>query len=258
MQLELAETYLRQVITRSGSLLQQLSSEVTLPTTKLQPRAYDLIVNDFIINSIREQYPSHDFISEEGPAGHLGGSGFTWVIDPIDGSDNFMRGIHAYTISISLFQASEIILGSVFEPYLNRLFMAVRGKGATVNGRPLHVSSVEDLATALVATSTYQSFVSRSASRRSSFHQVVEKTNARISASTALDMCYVALGSFDARIMADTRVWDNSAASLLVQEAGGRVTDWEGNENNYESSELVASNGACHDKLLELLKGYRI
>lgn len=255
MRNEAAEKLIKDVIIRAGSLLRCLTlGDGASVNVKDQPDDCDRMINKFIIENIREQFPSHNVISEQGPSDPLRESGFTWVIDPIDGSDNCERGILAYSISISLFHDNEIVLGSVFEPYVDRLFVAVKGLGATLNGRRLQVSPIANLDAAFVATSTYNSFVTTLPNGRSCFQRVVESANVRISASTALDMCYVASGGFEARIMADTKIWDNSAASLLVQEAGGRVTDWEGKERNYESPQLIASNGLCHDKILELLR----
>jgi myo-inositol-1(or 4)-monophosphatase len=155
---------------------------------------------------------------------------------------------------VSLTCDDDILLGAVFEPYSDRLFFAAKGEGATMNGRPIHVSGRSELQDAVVALSRHTSFLRQGEAAGRAFHDLLDAVEVRITSSTALDMCCVANGSIEGRVMANTRVWDNSAATLLVREAGGMVTDWDGGAALPSSRKLVASNGLCHQAILALLR----
>jgi myo-inositol-1(or 4)-monophosphatase len=246
------EMFLKQTIIEAGAVLQSLASPRRKsgdPTT----READLVLNDFLVAAISRRYPRHRYISEEDHTHPYKPSSFTWIIDPIDGTSNFYRGILAYTISMSLVHEDEILVGSVYEPYANRLFFASLGEGATMNDREIHVSNVSDLDRAILNVSKWSSFLKGGANGGTIFQKLVQRAEVRITSSTALDMCYVASGAIEARIMADTAVWDNSAATLIVQEAGGKVTDWRGMSQPFASPTLLASNGYCHGAILALL-----
>jgi myo-inositol-1(or 4)-monophosphatase len=154
----------------------------------------------------------------------------------------------------------EIQLGTVYEPYVDRLFFGKKGNGATLNGLPIQVSTISDTKKAIVAISRYKTFTHNDICNQQIFQHLMTKLDTRISASTALDMCNVASGVIEGRIMANTRMWDNSAATLLIQEAGGIVTCWDGGSTKLSSDKLVASNGLCHDAIIKLLNddNYRV
>ncbi len=240
--------FLAKTILGAGGLLQSFSDSGRM----LGPWC-DVLVNRFIVEAIASTYPAHGYVSEEGGSEDKGWENLTWIIDPIDGSENFYRGILSYSISISLVRCDDVLIGAVYEPYLRRLFYGEKGKGATLNGRPIHVSATSNLSEAVIAVSRCSSFLSNPFGDALVFQRLVEGLNVRISASTALDMCCVAIGALDGRVMANTRQWDNSAATLLVREAGGMVTDWEGRFPAREDRKLLATNGNCHTVLLDYL-----
>lgn len=244
------DEFLRETIISAGVLLRSLGPDAH---SNAETREADQQMSHFILETISERYPQHHHVSEEARGREIEASALTWIIDPIDGSDNFYRGIPCYSISISLVRGNDILLGAVYESYLDRLFFASRGGGATVNGKSLRVSTIADTRRAVVAISKASSFA-RTAEGPSAFCRIAGAVEIRISSSTALDMCHVASGALEGRVLADTRVWDNSAAALIVREAGGVVTDWDGNAPSLTSRRLLASNGFCHDALLSLLR----
>lgn len=212
----------------------------------------DIAVSEYLKSRLLSAFPGYGFISEESTSSSTRPEGNTWVVDPIDGSDNFYRGVLSYSIVVTLLHDLEAVAGAVYEPYLDRFFFAEKGGGATVDNRKLCVSSVADRTRAVVATSRFTSFDKHGYG--DIFDQLARSLpGIRISASTALDMCHVAAGCFDARILADTKVWDNTAATLILREAGGEVTDWTGNPPHLSSCQVVASNGVMHEYLLSLL-----
>ena len=243
--------FLRGMIADAGALLRSFQAN-----GGDEPRpiglACDVAVNDFIIAAIRRAYPEDGIVSEEGRGSERPLREWTWIIDPIDGSTNFYRGLLSYTISVSVLHREDVVLGAVYEPYTDRMYFATRSGGAALNGRPIRVSPVADLRDSVLAISGYGTF--RQAEAQDLFHQIVERVNVRISSSTALDLCYVAGGALEGRILARTHLWDYSAAGLIVEEAGGTVTDWAGDRVTQTTSQVLATNGRCHETLLALLR----
>lgn len=240
--------FLEKTIRGAGSLLRSV-----LDSGNMVGSWCDVMMSRFIIKAIADRYPEHGYITEEEGSVDKGRDAFTWIIDPIDGSENFYRGILSYSVSISLMRRGQVLIGAVYEPYVDRLFYGENGKGAVLNGQAIHVSETSSICEAVVAISRHKSFLCSKSNQSLVFQRLVEGLNVRISASTALDMCYVAMGAIEGRVMANTRIWDNSAATLIVREAGGMVTDWKGQLPKHEARALLASNGLCHFELLNFL-----
>lgn len=212
----------------------------------------DLLSHNMIVSEIKKEFPDHRVVSEEDATRTNELKGYTWVIDPIDGSVNFYRGILEYSISIALFYEKDILLGAVYEPYSKRLFFASKGNGATLNNENIKVSKIKRIEQSIIALSSYRTFSKYG--NEQFFNKIAPyPMRIRVSSSTALDICYVALGAIEARILAGTKIWDCAAAILILREAGGVVTDWNGNNINCTSKQIIASNGACHSVLKELL-----
>jgi myo-inositol-1(or 4)-monophosphatase len=206
-----------------------------------------------IVSHLSERFPGHDYVAEEGLHDEKGAE-FRWIIDPLDGTTNFAHGFPVYSISIALERHGEIGLGVVFDPTRGEMFTAVRGGGAELNGRSVSVSSTPDLDTSLLATGfPYDVRESRQNNLDHFADFAVRAQAIRRCGSAALDLCYVACGRFDGFWELKLATWDVAAGSLMVTEAGGRVTDFRGGPPDITGKETVASNGHIHDALLRVL-----
>lgn len=240
--------FLKDTITSAGHLLLSISES----SCDLGPWC-DAEINRHIEEIILRQFPEHCIVTEELGNSNDETSEVVWIVDPIDGSANFYRGLRPYSISICLRVRGELLLGAVYEPYTNRLFIGEKGKGAELNGDRIRVSTAVETEDIIIALSRYSSFLQASPGYHTKFLRLARSFDVRISASTALDMCNVACGSLDARVLADTRLWDNAAAALIVRESGGTVTDWAGGFPAADATQLLASNGHTHAILIDFL-----
>lgn len=198
---------------------------------------------------IRQQWPSHDVLGEEGGL-HDAGSDYRWYVDPLDGTTNFAHGFPVFCVSLGLEYKGQVIAGVVFDPTRNELFAAEKGSGARLNGQPMHVSQTTNLAECLVATG----FPSHKRHKNPNiffYHQITLHTHGvRRAGSAALDLCCVAAGRFDGFWEFKLNPWDTAAGVLLVEEAGGKVTDFNGGPFQLDSRETLASNALVHEALL--------
>ncbi len=211
----------------------------------------DIEINRFIINCIKHKFPNHAVHSEEVESINIS-DGYVWIVDPIDGSTHFSRGIPSFSVSIALMKDEKIILGAVYAPVYDKLFFAKKGFGASENDKPITVSKVKELDKAIIASSVYQSYKIRKL--QDTFLALAENVkNLRMFASSALDMCYVASGRIDGRVFANSEIWDHAAAALIVEEAGGKVTDWKSSDWSLKSTSILASNRELHSTLINIL-----
>lgn len=216
----------------------------------------DVAVEEFLKQRLRAVLPEAGFMAEESagdaPLGEL-----TWIIDPVDGTTNFAHRIPLVATSVGLWQRGKMILGVVNAPVLRECFHAVRGGGAFVNGRPLRVSGTSVLEHALVATGfpyTIREDVDEVLHWLS--RSLVATRGIRRGGAAAIDLAFVAAGRYDAYYEIGLRPWDTSAGWLLVEEAGGRVTQLDTNAPyDLYARGVLASNGPLHDPLYALLKG---
>lgn len=212
----------------------------------------DLLIEKFIIHEIYKKYPSTNIISEEKLKNDFSLESATWVIDPIDGTMNFYRGINFYNISMSFWENNEPLFAGVYCPYNNDLFCASKGKGATLNEKRINVSKIENIDDSIILLSGFESF--RKHQKEKYFFNLISSIkNMRILSSSVLDICYIAAGRCDGRIFSDCKFWDLSAAKLILEEAGGLFSDWDGKTNNLFSNTAIASNTKIHSKLINLL-----
>ncbi len=204
-----------------------------------------------IVQYISSHHPTHNFLLEE--MGEIQKkSEYTWIIDGIDGTTQYIRRLPFFSISIALVQNQEVVLGVVYNPILDEMFSAERGSGAFLNGRRIKVTNFNNLKSTLVSSSTFGSYVA--ADCKEVFSEVMRQfRNVRIYGSPAMDLCYVGDGRFDARITPNTEPWDHSAACLIVEEADGIVTDWQGKVWSPYSRQIVATNGLLHEYILKFL-----
>ena len=214
----------------------------------------DFLSEKIIVSEIRRQHPDHGFLAEE-KARQQTVSPYRWVIDPLDGTTNYAHGYPVYGVSIALERQGDIVLGVVYDPSREELFVAQKGKGARLNGRRIRVSSVPELARSLLATGFPYDLRENPIDNFDHFQNFAYRVHAvRRSGSAALDLCYVAAGRFDGFWEMKLGPWDLAAGSLMVQEAGGRVTDFHGRPPGLDGSYVLASNGKIHGEMIKILK----
>lgn len=215
-----------------------------------------------IRSRIAEVFPDHGIYGEEGTRDRLDQE-FRWYVDPLDGTTNFAHGMPHFCVSMGLERRAPdlgpahdgtVVAAVIYDPMLDELFTAERGRGAHRNGKPIHVSRVPHLAESLVATG----FPSRKRHDSPNIHFYHEFTlrshGVRRAGSAALDLAYVACGRFEAFWEFNLNPWDTSAGFLLVEESGGRITDFSGGPFRLDSREVLASNGRVHDELVGLFE----
>jgi myo-inositol-1(or 4)-monophosphatase len=202
-----------------------------------------------IVGRIRETFPQHDVLGEEGARTETG-SDFQWYIDPLDGTTNFAHGFPVFCVSMGLERKGERIAGVLYDPTRDELFAAEKGGGATLNGKRLQVSQVGKLSEALVATG-FPSHKRHQNPNIHFYHQITLRTHGvRRAGSAALDLASVAAGRIDGFWEFNLNPWDTAAGVLIVEEAGGMVTDFSGGAFQIASREVCASNGKLHPALL--------
>ena len=197
---------------------------------------------------IRQHWPGHDILGEEGGLQDTG-SDYRWYVDPLDGTTNFAHGFPVFCVSMGLEFRGQRIAGVVFDPTRDELFAAEQGKGAWLNQQPIHVSKVANLSECLVATG-FPSHKRHQNPNIFFYHQITLRTHGvRRAGSAALDLCCVACGRFDGFWEFNLNPWDTAAGVLIVEEAGGKVTDFQGGPFQLNSRETLASNGLVHAAL---------
>ncbi len=216
----------------------------------------DRLCDRAIQETIHRSFPDHDILTEESPF-QKKGSSWRWIIDPIDGTTNYARGFPFFSVSIGLERDGEMALGVVYYPILNELFVAEKGKGAFLNEKRISVSKTEQLNRSFLATGFPYDVQSHPDLYLQYFRKFLKRSLAvRRPGSAAIDLCYVAAGRFDGFWELKLKPWDMAAATLMVTEAGGRVTDAEARPFDlYSSGLLVASNGLIHTQMLEVIHG---
>jgi myo-inositol-1(or 4)-monophosphatase len=209
---------------------------------------------NLIIEAIRREFPDDDILTEESPGMDRGRSA-RWIIDPLDGTTNYAHGFPIFCVSIALEVGGIVQLGVVYQPMLDEMFVAERGGGTFQNGNPLQVSSISGLSASLLATGfPYDIQESEQNNIRYFNTMVVQAQAVRRAGSAALDMAYVAAGRFDGFWELKLMPWDTAAGVLLIQEAGGTVTDIVGRPYHLGGPDVLASNGLIHQQMIDALK----
>src|SRR5579863_10030347 len=205
-----------------------------------------------IVERLRSHFPAHAIVAEEG-GGHESASEYCWFIDPLDGTTNFAHGFPMFCVSMGLERAGQSIAGVVFDPIRGELFTAERGAGAFLNHHRIHVSNVARVSDSLASTG----FPSRKRHHNINIHFYYQLAMAshgvRRTGSAAIDLAYVASGRLDFFWEFGLKPWDMAAGTLLVEEAGGRISDMQGAPHSVTRSEhLVADNGHLHDEVIQI------
>lgn len=206
-----------------------------------------------IVSKLHEILPEAGFIAEEG-SGSLTTEKYCWVVDPLDGTTNFIHNNAPFCISIALRNREEILLGVVYEVCRNECFWAWKGSAAYLNGKEIHVTPVNNLDRAFIELG----FPYDAEHFRPIITRLIEKLYGRVGGlrllgSAAVELCYIAAGRFDARFEGLLGPWDIAAGTIILTQAGGKVTDFNGGDSFYSGHEVLASNGKIHDQLLKII-----
>jgi myo-inositol-1(or 4)-monophosphatase len=206
-----------------------------------------------VIEILEMAFPDHGILTEESK-GREGSGSYRWILDPLDGTTNYAHGYPFFCVSLALEKDGQIIWGIIYDPLREELFAAEAGRGATVNGKALHVSATRNIEQSFLCTGFPYDMRESSEDNLRYFSRFAKTVQAiRRDGSAALDLCYVAMGRFDGFWEMKLNPWDVAAGSLIVTEAGGRVTDFSGNHFSIHGQEILASNGFIHDEMLRVL-----
>jgi len=209
---------------------------------------------ELVVARLQKRFPDHGIVAEEG-GGAAAGAKYCWHVDPLDGTTNFAHGYPCFAVSIGLVEDGKPLVGVVFNPIADELFTAARGEGAFLNGNRIRVSPVEKLAQSLVATG-FPTHLRKKSSNMEYYWQFTLRTHGvRRDGSASLDLCSVACGRFDAYWEFGLSSWDTAAGVLLVEEAGGTVSDLAGQPYRLGGPSLISSNGRIHRELQQVAVG---
>ncbi len=212
-------------------------------------------VQKFLAEELKKMYPDIGFLGEESYAGEQV-SGRMWIVDPVDGTTNLIHHYRQSVVSVALASEGEIVLGIIYHPYTEELYCAEAGKGAYKNGVPIHVSPVKELSHSLIAVGTSPYYHEYAADNFAVFQKIfLQCEDIRRSGSAAFDLAHVAEGSTEAYFERNLKIWDYAAGLLLIREAGGDVTDYEGNPIRLTSTinNIVADNGHLGEEIRAII-----
>lgn len=206
-----------------------------------------------ILAIIHKNFPDHSILAEE--SGSQEGTEFKWIIDPLDGTINYAHSLPMSTVSIGLERRGQMIMGGVLDPFRKELFFAEKGKGARLNGKKMRVSLISKFNEALLCTGFPYDQKQYVDYYLSTFKRYLVAAQAvRRYGSAAMDLCWLACGRFDGFWEEKLYPWDTAAATLIVEEAGGKITDFKGKPYSIYHQEILASNGRIHDPMLEVVR----
>ncbi len=244
----------------AGSLLAERFGRVLRVTNKSELDLVtdsDLASERLIIDRIKTYYPRHAILAEESgassPASSEAQSQWRWIIDPLDGTTNYAHGYPCFCVSIGLEHERRMELGVIYDPMRDEMFTAERGEGASLNGRRIGVSPTGNLSGALLCTGFPYDVRERSEFARHFANFIMNAQAVRRDGAAALDLAYVACGRFDGFWEEGLKPWDVAAGSLMVAEAGGRVSNFSGGPLSIYDPPILASNGLVHEQMMRVL-----
>lgn len=209
-----------------------------------------------LLDGLARILPSAGFIAEEGTYTHRG-EVFNWIVDPLDGTTNFIHGVSPFSISIALMENEELVIGVIYDPIMDECFSAWKDGPSQLNGKTIHTSSCMNLRHALVATGFPYTDFSLIDAYLGSFRELMESTHGvRRLGSAAIDLAYVACGRYDAFWEYHLKPWDVAAGTLIIQQAGGRVSDFYGGKNYLFGQTYAATNGLIDIEFQTVLRKY--
>ncbi len=230
----------------------QKKSEINLVTEA------DLASEKAIVDVISQSFPSHQILAEEKGLHTTHESPYKWIIDPLDGTTNFAHGFPMYNVSIGVEYEGTMLVGVVLDPTRNEIFVARNGQGATLNNIPIHVSTTPKIGDALLVTGFAYDVHTVADNNLKEFCEFSLRTRGmRRTGTAAIDLCYIACGRFDGFWELKLNPWDTAAGKLIVQESGGKVTNYKGESFSIYGQDLIASNGLVHDEMVAVLDEIR-
>ena len=242
---------------RAGNIIHRATDRIDHLTISKKSHAdyvseVDRVAEQTIIQTLLEAYPDHAILAEE--SGTQGDSEYVWVIDPLDGTTNFLHGLPQFAVSIALVHKGIIMQGVVYDPSRNELFTATRGRGAFLNDKRLRVTKRVHLADSLIGTGFPYTRFEHLDAYMAILKDLMQKTaGLRRPGSAALDLAWMAAGRYDGFFETGLKPWDIAAGCLLITEAGGMVSDLSGNDTFLNTGHLCAGNPEIHPQLLEVI-----
>lgn len=237
---------LRENINKSDEIFYKGAVDLVTP--------FDTRAQKMILEHISSFFPEHDYLAEEGLSQNKGAD-MRWIIDPLDGTTNYAHHYPVFTVSIALERKSEVILGLVYDPMREEMFSALKAKGAFLNGKKISVSDISELDKSLLATGFPYDVRASQENNISHFNNfAIRAQGIRRCGSAAMDLCYVACGRYDGFWELKLKPWDIAAGTLIVQEAGGQVSDFKGGRFSIFGSEILATNGSIHQQMVDILE----
>jgi myo-inositol-1(or 4)-monophosphatase len=243
---------------RAGTIINRATQNLDLLTVQRKGEhdyvsEVDKMAEQAIVETLLEAYPDHAILAEEG--GAQGDSEYVWIIDPLDGTTNFLHGFPQFAVSIGLQHKGVLSQAVIFDPTRNELYTATRGSGAFLNDRRLRVSKQIRLEDALIGTGFPYSDFSFMEAYMKMFMELMPKTaGLRRPGAASLDLAYVAAGRYDGFWEAGLKRWDMAAGVLLIQESGGLVTDFDGGENYMATGNVIGGNPKIFSQLLQVIQ----
>jgi myo-inositol-1(or 4)-monophosphatase len=214
----------------------------------------DLQSEKAIIQSIRKTFPEHQILSEEQGLQDIPQHPIKWIVDPLDGTVNFAHGFPMYNVSIGVEYQGTCVIGVIYDPTRDELFQGQQGRGATLNGTPIHVSATPKLAEALLVTGfAYDIHTATDNNLKEFCTFTVRAGGMRRTGTAAIDLCYIACGRLDGFWELQLKPWDTAAGKIIVEEAGGKITDYAGNPYSIYGKTILATNNLIHPEMVEIL-----
>jgi len=231
------------------------STEFQYKDEKSVVSSADLGSERLILKLLKSEFPDHSFFSEE-EGETLTNSEYLWLIDPLDGTTNFTRRMPHFNVSIALLYKQKTVLGVVYDPLHDEMFIGVLGQGATLNDQPIKVSNIKELNKTVIVFGRGQSLPEKGRFKKIFANLDNKFRTPRILGSVALDICYVAAGRLDATVLVEHKNYDYAAGALIAREAGAKVTDFKNQQLDQvlEITDLIIANEAIHGQIFDLIQ----
>ncbi len=262
MNLQTEKTIIIKTMRQAGKLLMQKFTTLNRAVVREKSQhevvtPADLASEKIILSSLKKNFPHHHILSEEAGLIAHGSSEYLWIVDPLDGTTNFSMGNPLFSISIALAKNNQIILGVIYIPFLNELYLAEKGQPSKLNNKKIKVSSVNQIKHALLTFCHGNNLTSIKQATHIHYHFKTAAKDIRQIGSAAIELCWVARGKTEAIIIPGAHPWDVAAGSLIVRQAGGIVTDMLGHDWTPKSKGIIATNKKINDTLIRHIKNIK-